>query len=175
MEYAITLNFDINTENTFNALVEQLTEAQPRNYMQEHKIPPHVTIAFFCTEHIEEVAQKIDANSSLFPAGNVAWASLGAFVPKVLFAAPVLDEYLQNACATANKLVENIAEVGDEGHYLPNQWVPHTALVCQATQEELTKAFDIATRHFTPLSGTAERMILAQCSPYKELKTWALQ
>ena len=174
MEYAITLNFDAKTEASFNALVEQLTEAQPRNYMQEHNIPPHVTIAFFCTEHIEDVAQKLDANISLFPAGNVTWASLGAFVPKVLFAAPVLDDYLQNACVTANRLVEDITEVGDEGHYRPNQWVPHTALVCQANREELTKAFDIAARHFTPLSGTACRMILAQCSPYKELKTWAL-
>jgi len=174
MDYAIILTFDAKTESVFNELVEKLTEAQPQNYIQEHNIPPHVTIAYFCTEHIEKVAQKIDANISLFPAGNVTWASLGAFVPKVLFASPVLDAYLQNACVTANELVEDITEAGDEGHYLPNQWAPHTALVCQANQEELTKAFDTAARHFTPLSGTAEHMILAQCNPYKELKTWAL-
>ena len=174
MEYAIILTFDAKTESTFNELVEKLAEAQPQNYMKEHSIPPHVTIAYFCTEHIEEVAQKLDANISLFPAGNVTWASLGAFVPKVLFAAPVLDEYLQTACAAANQLVADITEVGDDGHYLPNQWVPHTALLYRTEQDELTKAFDIAARHFTPLSGTACRLILAQCNPYKELKTWAL-
>jgi len=174
MEYAIILTFDAKTESTFNELVEKLAEAQPQNYMKEHSIPPHVTIAFFCTEHIEEVAQKLDANIALFPAGNVTWASLGAFVPKVLFAAPVLDEYLQNACITANRLVEDITEVGDEGHYLPNQWVPHTALVCRANQKELAKAFDIASRHFTPLSGTACHLVLARCNSYKEFKTWSL-
>jgi len=174
MEYAITLNFDAKTETAFNKLVEKLTEAQPQNYALEHNIPPHVTIAFFCTEHIDKVAEKLDANIALFSTGTVTWASLGSFVPKVLFAAPVLDDYLRNACVTANRLVQNISEVGDEGHYLPNQWVPHTALLYRASQDELTKAFDIAARHFTPINGTSNRLILAQCSPYKELKTWAL-
>jgi hypothetical protein len=85
-------------------------------------------IAFFQTEQIGQIIETINDNIRGIPAGEIVWASLGAFVPQCIFAAPVMTEYLQNACVNANRLVAPFSRQGDGGHYLPGQWVPHAAL-----------------------------------------------
>ncbi|MCL1823264.1 MAG: hypothetical protein FWG44_03590 [Oscillospiraceae bacterium] len=174
MDYAIILCFDMETEAKFNKIINTVSESSGNNYMLDNKIPPHITISYFCTDNINQIINMLDNNYSEFNEGEIFWASLGAFVPHTVFASPVLGEYLFNACVKANELVKGLADYGDYGQYLPNQWVPHTTLVTKLNKEEAEKAFNAAAQKFSMFGGKSNRLVLAECNPYKKIKTWNL-
>ena len=174
MDYAITLYFDKTTEDYFSNIITAIAHSGVSNYMVDTKISPHITISFFSTEQIERIKNTLDDNLSVFTAGDINWASLGAFVPQVLFAAPILNEYLLKACITANRITKPFAGSGDSGHYLPYQWIPHTTLAVKLNHSGLKTAFDIASQQFTPFRGRSERLALVECNPYNEIKIWRL-
>ena len=172
MDYAVVLYFDAVTEERFFEIIKAIAESQGESYMLDKKIPPHITISFFRTEKIDEIISLLDKHYLDFTTGNIYWATLGTFIPEVLFAAPVLNEYLLNACISAKQLIGNFVDFN--AFYLPYQWVPHTTLATKLNQIELNKAFDIATRKFTAFGGNSDRIVLAECNPYKEVKIWNL-
>lgn len=73
-----------------------------------------------------------------------------------------------------NERLLRYAEVGNKGNYLPNQWVPHAALAVKLSPETLKVAFDAVQSEFQAFGGKADRIALAKCNPYKELKVWKL-
>jgi len=176
MDCAIILCFDKDTESRFKKIIEAIAAGGAGSCMTDAKIPPHITIAGFSTENAEAIIEQLDAHSSCFRAGNIVWPSLGAFVPRVLFAAPVLNEYLLKACIDANRLIAPFSIVGDNGFYLPYNWVPHTTLATHLDHDGLKRAFDVAARQFSFISGRSDRLVLVDCSPsnavFKEIKTW---
>ncbi len=172
MDYFLILCFDDDTEKRFNALIQAIVQNGVNSYMT--KIPPHVTVSSFYADRPDTVRDAVDAKRSLFSTGDIFWASLGAFTPHTLFAAPVLNEYLQDFCVSMNGLISPLAEAGDYGHYLPYQWFPHTTLAAKLGEGELNKAFETAVRQFTPFGGRSNRLILAEGNPYKEIEVWDL-
>jgi hypothetical protein len=48
----------------------------------------------------------------------------------------------------------------ERNFYLPNRWVPHTALAVQLTKQELTLALETAGSMFTPIVGKPEKLFL---------------
>lgn len=103
MDYAIALYFDPVTEAKFNNIINAIAESGINRYMVDTKIPPHITLSFFDTNQIDTVINELDNHYNDFSSENVKWASIGVFVPQVLFAAPVLNEYLLDACIKANQ------------------------------------------------------------------------
>jgi 2'-5' RNA ligase len=172
MDYAVVLYFDDATEERFNKIIKAVSESQEESYMLDKKIPPHITISFFRTEKIDEIVGILNQRHLDFTMGNIYWATLGAFIPEVLFAAPVLSDYLLNACISANLLFKDFADFNV--FYLPYQWVPHTTLATKLSQIELNKAFEIATKNFTAFGGKSSKIVLVECNPYREIKTWDL-
>ncbi|MCL2109582.1 MAG: hypothetical protein FWH20_09605 [Oscillospiraceae bacterium] len=174
MEYAIIMGFEKCIEDKFNTIIKSIFDNDISSYMTDNEIPPHITLALFNTDRIEKIITEIDKRISSFNTSGVAWASLGAFVPHTLFAAPVMNEYLQNANVDINSWIEPFSNPGDNGHYLPFQWVPHTSLAVKLNNNELKKAFEIATENFSFIYGKSNRLMLAECNPYRLLKTWEL-
>jgi len=174
MEYAMILCFDKDTESYFKNIITAIAESGASSYMSGAKYPPHITIADFQTDEINKIATEIDKNIANFSAGDVAWASLGSFAPRVLFAAPVMNEYLLNACTKINRLIKPLAPHCGGGHYLPFQWVPHTTLASRLDNDSLHKAFGVAIKNFSAVKGKCVKLMLIQCNQYEEIKSWDL-
>ena len=175
MDYALLLCFDAVSENRFLDLIRTISDRTKNGYMLDAKIPPHITVSFFRTSQISPIVEAIDNRISEFHTGKIEWASLGVFIPHVLFAAPVLDTYLTDCCVLANDIVGPLSDVGDEGHYLPGQWVAHTALAVRLSPDELKTAFEVALSHFLAVKGESIKLVLGECNPYKEVKVWNLR
>ena len=173
MEYSLSLSFDKETETRFNDIITRLACSTVNHFMVDNKIPPHVTIAMFNTSEISKAEHAVHSHIQEFAQCELTWASIGTFVPQVLFAAPVVNQQLINACATANSVLEPVAD-SMNAYYQVNSWVPHTTLATKLTMEELTCAFEAASRMFTPLRGCANRLVLVECNPYRELHVWQL-
>jgi len=174
MEYAVILYFDSKTETIFNELIRLVVDDNISSYMCDNQVKPHITIADFKTENIEAVIQDFDENIVNFSSGEVIWASIGAFVPRVIFAAPMMNEYLLTICQESNNIISKNATPCEPRYYLPFQWVPHTTLASNLDIEKLNQAFKIITRHFNPTKGHCMRLSIIQCDQVKEIKTWKL-
>ena len=174
MDYAVVLYFDKETETYFHDIIVSIAESGASNYMIDNKVIPHITIADFHTENIDNVINALEKGISDFKQGDVIWASLSSFVPRVLFAAPVMNEYLLNACVAINRIIKPLAPHCGNGQYLPFQWVPHTTLASRLDSESLSMAFNIASQRFSAIKGQCNKISLIQCSPVQEIKTWDL-
>jgi hypothetical protein len=174
MDYALTLYFDKVTENYFNKIINAIATSGASSYITDIKMPPHITVASFHTDEIKNIIDLFDKNYLSFTADNIIWTSLGVFVPQVLYAAPVLSKYLQDFCDKINQLIKPYVEGEPDKFYLPYNWVPHTSLALKLNSHELKVAFDIALQQFIPIAGKIDRLTLAECNPYKEIKIWDL-
>jgi len=173
MEYALILHFDGETEYRIQTLIDRIADEAGCSYMREQGIPPHATLCLFQKETpvgLEEAAARLAQQIS---ADKIVFASFGAFVPSVLFLAPVVSAYLLTSCALANK---EMSEAGAalSGQYLPDSWVPHVTLAAKLDAAALCRAFESAQRGFAAFSGKTARLALARCNPYRELYAWAL-
>lgn len=173
MKYAVILRFDEVTELKFLRLMDSIVMSGVNDYMLVNKVPPHVTVAAIESENLNQLTNIIEDISPNLMSGNLVWCSIGVFNPNVLFLAPVLNEYLIQACALVNKSLFK-EDIKRTSNYLPYQWVPHTTLATNLTDQEINNAFLTVQKEFRPFSGKTTKVLLVQSIPFKIIKEWDL-
>ena len=173
LEYAVVLRFDDNSTEQIQRITEYIADCMENDYMISNHIPPHITIADFNTDRddeINDVAADIAASLSKF---DITFASVGIFNPNVVFAAPVMNENLLNACKTANQILQ---KKGFECNriYTPYSWVPHISLAVKLNKASVQNAVKAALEKFQPIVVFVEKLSVAVCNPYKEIKVFGL-
>ena len=146
-DYTVVLYSDRDTENRFSKIINAITDGGGNCYLVEAGIPPHLTVAMFRAEEVSGIIELLDGVS--FSSGEVFFSALGEFAPWVLYAASSMCGYLLDVCRRANELIRDAAELG--------------------------VVREIAARGFAPFSGQCERVALAECNPYKELRMWRVK
>ncbi len=174
IDYAVTLEFNKETENKIQEMIDEVAKATGCDYMKQSKIPPHVTVSALVSDNEAVLLSEMEDIAASMQKGSVFFANIGVFNPLVIYLGPVMNEFLQDTCRTVNERLLKYASVGNKGHYLPNQWVPHTAIAVKLTPDALKEAFIIVQERFTAFGATAERIVLARAEPYEEIKSWKL-
>lgn len=175
INYAVTLEFDKETENKIQELIDEVAKLTGCNYMKQAKIPPHVTVSALVSDCEEELLSEMESIAEKMKKAVIVFANIGIFNPQVIYLGPVMNEFLHNTCKIVNDKLLKYAEVGDCGHYLPNQWVPHAAIAVDLTPDSLKMAFVIVQKKFTVFEATVEKIILARIEPYEEIQSWKLK
>lgn len=173
MRYAALLYFDRETERVARDIMQSAVRAGINDYMLRHAIPPHLTLAMGGAANEDSLMRAIGGAAASMARGGVRFASLGAFVPRVCFLAPVMNRYLHEGNIRMN---EAFAKAGapEEG-YQYGQWVPHMTIAVQMTPTELCLAFSAAQEEFSAFAATAEELALVRCDPYVEIGRWKLR
>ena len=174
LDYAVTLEFDKESKDKIQALIDEVAAATGCDYMKKIGIPPHVTVSALVSEQEAALLSEMEKTAESLKKGTIVFANIGVFNPPVIYLGPVMNEYLLSTCKTVNERLLQFAEVGSQGRYLPNQWVPHAAVAVKLTPEALKEAFSIVQEKFTAFSATAERITLARAEPYQALRSWDL-
>lgn len=175
LDYAVTLEFDQETQNKIQEMIDEVARVTGCDYMKRSKIPPHVTVSALISDNEEALLSEMESIAETMNKGSVWFTNIGVFNPLVIYLGPVVNKYLQDTCATVNERLLKYAEVGNRGRYLPNQWVPHAAIAVKLTPEALKEAFAIVQEKFSAFGATAEKIVLARAEPYEELKSWELK
>jgi len=175
MDYAVTLEFDKETENKIQEMIDEVAKVTGCDYMKQSKVPPHVTVSALVSDNEEALLSEMESIAKSTNKDFIWFANIGVFNPYVIYLGPVMNEFLQNTCKMVNERLLKYAEVGNRGRYLPNQWVPHAAIASKLTPEALKEAFSIAQEKFDAFGATAERITLVRCEPYEAIKSWMLQ
>lgn len=175
IDYAVTLEFDKETENKIQEMIDGVARVTGCDYMKQSKIPPHVTVSALVSDNEAALLSEMESIAEALNKGSVFFANIGIFNPLVIYLGPVINEFLQDTCRTVNERLLQYASVGNRGRYMPNQWVPHTAIAVKLTPNALKEAFAIVQEKFSAFGSTAERIVLARAEPYKELRSWKLK
>ena len=172
-DYAVLLYFDEQTQKSLSDLINVAADAcGNRNMLEPSIIPPHITICYFTADNPDTAIILINEKTKKMDAGRIILPALGAFPPTVLYAAPILNEFLLRLCSELNALLGSKVKLAD--YYRPYNWMPHTTLATNLTLQQFTQSFISISEKFKPMMGTAAALSLAFCDPFTELKTWEL-
>lgn len=91
----------------------------------------------------------------------------------MVFAAPVKDDCLKHINGLVNKMFLKNFQAADQENYIPTKWVPHCALAVRLDEAQFREA-SVAEIEL-PAAARVQKIALARCNPYQEIKVWELQ
>ena len=173
--HLISIYFDTKTEKHIRGFINQVSKNTGNSYMLDGNVPPHITIAAFDTDNLTNVLSNLDPIMSTLAQDKITWASVAAFLPSVIYIAPVLNRYLQYLSETVNSKLTEMPGIQLRLNYQPFNWMPHTTIGKKLTQSQMQIAFETMQKSFGMFEGTVNRIGLAKTNPYTDIKVWELK
>jgi 2'-5' RNA ligase len=173
--YLISVYFDERTENRILGYMKQIAKYTGNTEMLDGNVPPHITIAAFCTDSERKARELFQKASEKIDRGNVQWVSVGSFLPGAIYITPVLNEYLHRLSEIYNEEIKKQEEVEGNLRYQPFGWLPHTTLAKHLTKEQMKNAFETMQNQFGAFEGNVVKIGLAKTNPYTDLDIIALK
>ena len=169
--YLITACFDEKTNKSLQRWMDQVASASGNHFMADHKVPPHLTITSF-ESRAEREPQLIELTRQLSDrlcTGDIQFVSIGALLPYVLYATPVLNQYLQVLQNQVSESFSDLDEVRISRFYQLYQWLPHVTLGKTLDKEQMQLAFGAMQSRFAPFEGRIVELGLAKVNPHEDL------
>lgn len=173
--YLISIYFDEKTNQKIGQYIKQVAEKSGNRFMLEGNVPPHITISSFETRQELEAIHCLEKCAEKLKQGTLQWASVGVFLPYVIYLAPVLNEYLHTMSVEIYSSMEKIEDISISPYYRPFQWMPHTTIGKKLTKEEMLASFHLLQNQFGYFEGTVTKIGLAKTNPYEDLVTYDLK
>jgi hypothetical protein len=85
IDYAVTLEFDEETENKIQELIDEVAKKTGCDYMKQSNIPPHVTVSALISDDEEALLLEIENIAELMNKDYIWFANIGVFNPLVIY------------------------------------------------------------------------------------------
>ena len=167
--YLISIYFDSTTNKLFNNYIESVANATTNTFMLDNNVPPHITIAGFRTKDETLAVNAYKSIIDKFYEGEIDWVTVGMFGQSVVYAAPVLNEYLHNLSVYAYETLSKIDGVELDNRYTPFNWLPHVTIAKTLTKEQQLTAISILQERFAVSRGNVVKLGLARTNPFENL------
>ncbi|MBO7613645.1 MAG: 2'-5' RNA ligase family protein [Treponema sp.] len=175
--YAVSLHLSKEAEERISLAVKALADATGDSFIVKSRIPPHITLgAFHGTKEKEaRLIQLVKDFSKEQKPCKILFTGVENFNKKVIFLKPQKDSFLAKMNLELHKILLKEFERAENGYYLPEIWVPHTALATRVNKAHFDQAVKIADQIKLPLESQAKEIALYQCHPIlEELKRFTL-
>ena len=135
--YLISAYFDENTNEILKHLQQRIADKTGNDFMIRNNVMPHLTISAIeardvdvlipafekvCRGKLQPLEEKSVANNTI----NIV--SVGQLFPRVIYAAPVLNEYMMKLSISIYNEFATIPETNISKFYQPYSWMPHITL-----------------------------------------------
>ena len=167
--YLVSIYFDEKTEKWIEKYIEDVAKKSGNTFMIDNNVPPHITIAAFETDKVEDVIRALESGKNSIGSGSITWASVATFLPSVIYFAPVLNEYLHELSVNVNSIIGSVEGVKLSDKYMPFNWIPHTTIGKKLSKEEMKIAFDVLQNSFGMFSGRVVKIGVAKTNPYEDI------
>lgn len=167
--YLISAYFDDSTNKKLQRLIDRIATESGNTFLPDHHVPPHMTLSSLEARNPAVLLPHIEPLQDDLSQGTVQFVSVGMFFPYVMYAAPVLNEYLQNTMQRIYDRVERIEEVSVSKYYRPMQCLPHVTLGKQLSKEQMKAAFEVVQNGFVPFEGKIVSIGLAKTNPHEDV------
>lgn len=171
--YAVVLYFDSETSDRLHQAIADVSVITGNHYMIDVKIPPHITIGLFYSEESDSIIEKCEELLKRMEPFEVKFSGAGAFRPRVIYASPIKDSCLEHINSIVHEMFLSNFQAADQENYIPAKWVPHCGLAVKLEEEQFKKV-SMAEINL-PASGTVQKIALARCNPYQEIRVWKIE
>ena len=154
--YLISVYFDDKSNKIISNYINKIAQKTGNTFMTDNHVPPHLTKVM---EQLERSLTK----------GQIQLVSVGVLLPYVLYAAPVLNLYLEDMIEQVHDMVKHIPEVRMSRYYQPMQWLPHITLGKKLSKEQMQEAFSVMQELFVPMEVTVAEIGFAKTNPHQDL------
>ena len=175
--------FDENTNKILKHLQQRIADKTGNDFMIRNNVMPHLTISAIearnvdvlipafekvCREKLQPLEEKGVVNNTI----NIV--SVGQLFPRVIYAAPVFNEYMMDLSISIYNEFATIPETNISKFYQPYSWMPHITLGKCLDKEQMRQAFAVLQDLFMPIDGRITKIGLSTVNPYREVMSVAL-
>lgn len=93
MDYAVTLEFDKETQSKIQEMIDEVARVTGFDYMKQSKIPPHVTVSALVSDNEAALLSEMERIAESMNKGFIWFANVGVFNPLVIYLGPVMNEF----------------------------------------------------------------------------------
>lgn len=172
--YLVSVYFDDNTNKILQKLIEQVAKETGNTFMTDHKVPPHMTIMAIEARNVEVLKPAFMSLKGKIEQGNIQFVSIGQLLPYVMYATPVLNEYLQDLIGKVYEVYKDVDETAISKFYKPNSWLPHVTLGKTLDKEQMIKAFEVLQKNFSVFNAKVVEIGLAKVNPHEDVERFML-
>ncbi len=172
--YLISLYFDDETNKRIEEYKRLVGKSTGNDTMLLPPVPPHITVAAFDTRNEESARKIFDFSVINSKVGKITFASVGTFLPSILYITPVLNEYLFDLSQKIYDVLKEMEDTVVRDKYRPYNWLPHATIGKNLTKEQMLKAFGVMQNCFGVFEGKITKIGLAKTNPYNEIFTFEL-
>ncbi len=183
--YLISAYFDENTNKILKHLQQRIADKTGNDFMIRNNVMPHLTISAIEARNVDvlipafekvcrEKLQPLDEKGVVNINNTINIVSVGQLFPRVIYAAPVLNEYMINLSISIYNEFATIPETNISKFYQPYSWMPHITLGKCLDKEQMRQAFAVLQDLFMPIDGQITKIGLSTVNPYREVMSVAL-
>ncbi len=173
--YLISAYFDEKTNRRVNRYIQQIAEKTGNVFMTDNRVPPHLTVLSAEARNEEQIIPCMEELQGKLHSGKIHVVSVGVLLPYVIYATPVLNEYLQNLSVQIYDSISWNNEITVSKFYQPMQWLPHITLGKKLSKEQMQIAFKIMQDNFSPFEGEIVSVGLARTNPHEDILKFELK
>ena len=181
----ISAYFDENTNKILKHLQQRIADKTGNDFMIRNNVMPHLTISAIEARNVDvlipafekvcrERLQPLDEKGVVNINNTINIVSVGQLFPRVIYAAPVLNEYMMNLSISIYNEFATIPETNISKFYQPYSWMPHITLGKCLDKEQMRQAFAVLQDLFMPIDGQIAKIGLSTVNPYREVMSVAL-
>lgn len=178
--YLISAYFDENTNKILKHLQQRIADKTGNDFMIRNNVMPHLTISAIEARNVDvlipafekvcrERLQPLDEKGVVNINNTINIVSVGQLFPRVIYAAPVLNEYMMNLSISIYNEFATIPETNISKFYQPYSWMPHITLGKYLDKEQMRQAFAVLQDLFMPIDGQIAKIGLSTVNPYREV------
>ena len=178
--HLISAYFDENTNKILKHLQQRIADKTGNDFMIRNNVMPHLTISAIEARNVDvlipafekvcrEKLQPLDEKGVVNINNTINIVSVGQLFPRVIYAAPVLNEYMMNLSISIYNEFATITETNISKFYQPYSWMPHITLGKCLDKEQMRQAFAVLQDLFMPIDCQIAKIGLSTVNPYREV------
>jgi 2'-5' RNA ligase len=168
--YLISAYFDESTNRVLQGYIDRMAQATGNDFMVAHNVPPHLTLSAIEARNVDVLVPAFEKLDGHVSKGDIRIITVGQLMPKVLYVAPYLNEYLQGLAEQVYECFADIPETTISNYYRPLSWLPHITLAKTLTKEQMPVAVQ-QMEDFKSIDAKIVRLGLAKVNPHEDVRT----
>lgn len=172
--YLISIYFDEQTQKQLQAHIDRVAKVTGNTFMSDNLVPPHITVGALETKCEDKLLASVDALAKELETGVIKFVSIGIFSSQVIYAQPVLNEYLHRISVDLTQELGLMEDTICSPYYQPFSWLPHCTIAKQLSKKQQVQAFEILQNSFVPIEGKVVRIGVAKTNPHRDIKMWEI-
>lgn len=172
--YLISAYFDDKTNRILQGYMKRIAAKTGNSFMMDNHVPPHMTISSIEARSVEILRPAFLGLQGQIRQGRIQFVSVGQLLPYVMYATPVLNEYLLDVSGRVYEAVKTIPMTEVSKYYRPLSWLPHVTLAKKLDKGQMLTALEVLWDGFVPFEATITEMGLSKVNPHEDVERMVL-